>query len=120
MKQILFFLLLLPLFGLAQSDTLKWKVTRYEQTGGQLFICIQHTKKPVYIEHFFTTDEQKTEVTKLATIERLVAELRLKAKDYVAEQKPVDKRADLSKIKLSKDKVQAQETLILKKNLKKE
>jgi hypothetical protein len=112
MKQILFFLLFLPLFGLAQSDTLKWKVTRYEQTGGQLFICIQHTKKPVYIEHFFTADEQKTEATKLATIERLVADLRLKAKDYKPDTKPTDRKSELQNTKLSKDKITQIENLI--------
>jgi hypothetical protein len=116
MKNLLLLLFFLPLLSFSQTDTLKWKVLRYEQTGKQLFISIGHTKSPVYVEHFFTPDEQKTDATRIATIEKLVAELRLKAKDYKQEVKATDKKGELEKVKLSKEKVSAQELLIQNKN----
>lgn len=118
MKKLLLFLLFIPTFAFSQIDTLKWKVLRYEQDGAKLFISIKHTKSPVYVEHFFTTDEQKTDASRIATIEKLVAELRLKAKDYQKESKPIDKKIELSKVKLSREKVVAQEALIQKQKLK--
>jgi hypothetical protein len=67
-----------------------YKITRFEQTGDQLFICITSKNNPVYIEHFFTEEEKLDEK---GTIERLIAELELKEEEYV-EPTPVISRID--------------------------
>lgn len=67
-----------------------YKITRFEQTGDQLFICITSKNNPVYIEHFFTEEEKLDEK---GTIERLIAELELKDEEYV-EPAPVVSRID--------------------------
>lgn len=67
-----------------------YKITRFEQNGNQLFICINSEKNPVYLEHFFTEEEKLDEK---GTIERLMAELELKEEEYV-EPTPTISRID--------------------------
>jgi len=55
--------------------------TRYEQTGDQLFIRLESTNNPVYLEHFFTSDEQQDIE---GTIVDLVAQLQILDDNYVA------------------------------------
>lgn len=69
---------------------MNYTITRFEQTGDQLFICITSKNNPVYIEHFFTEEEKLDEK---GTIERLIAELELKDEEYV-EPAPVVSRID--------------------------
>ena len=58
-----------------------FQVSRYEQTGDQLFICLVSTNNPVYLEHFFTAEEQQDIP---GTIEGLVAKLQILDENYVA------------------------------------
>lgn len=76
---IILSLLLFASIGQAKD---KYTITRYEQKSDALFICINHTKKPVYVEHFFTTEERKDTASIVHTIEGLVAELYIKADEY--------------------------------------
>ncbi len=48
-----------------------YKITRFEENGEQLFICLNSTNNPVYLEHFFTSEEK---LDRAGTIERLVAQ----------------------------------------------
>lgn len=91
---ILFFLLLFASLSQAKD---RYTITRYEQKSDALFVCINHTKKPVYIEHFFTAEERKDTIAITQTIERLVAELFIKADEYVEPEKFV---SQLDKAKL--------------------
>ena len=58
-----------------------YTVSRYEQTGDQLFIRLESTNNPVYLEHFFTADEQQDIPT---TMIDLVAQLQILDDNYVA------------------------------------
>ncbi len=87
MKNLIFIFLLFSLTLQAQ----KYKITRYEQKSDALFICINHKVKPVYIEHFFTEAERKDSISILHTIEGLVAELLIKADNYVDPEKFVNR-----------------------------
>lgn len=79
-----------------------YNISRYEQTGEQLFICINHTEKPVYIEHFFT-DEEKLDVK--GTIEHLVAELSIKADEYVEPEPTISKLEEVENVEISKKNI---------------
>lgn len=88
-------------------------ISRYEEKLDQLFICINHTEKPVYLEHFFTEDERKDDSSRKATIERLVAELQIKADEYVEPEPFVSHVEDARKIKLSDANIATAKTEIL-------
>ena len=64
-----------------QINEITYSVSRYEQTGDQLFIRLESTNNPVYLEHFFTQDEQQDVP---GTIEGLVAQLQVLDDNYVA------------------------------------
>ena len=83
----------------------KYNISRYEEKSDSLFICINHTEKPVYIEHFFTDDERKTEESRIATIEKLVAELEIKADEYVEPEKYVSKLDEAKAFSLDTKKI---------------
>ena len=76
---LLFFLLIFSLTIQAQK---KYKVSRYEETPVSLFICLNSTTTPCYIEHQFTANEMATALTRRATIENLIAELQLNDDAY--------------------------------------
>ena len=80
-------------------------ISRYEEKSDQLFICINHTEKPVYIEHFFTESERKDEKSRIATIEKLVADLEIKADEYVEPEKFVSKIEEAKAFKLSTENI---------------
>jgi len=81
------------------------QITRYEEKSDALFICINHTEKPVYIEHFFTEDERKDEASRIACIEKLVAELEIKADEYVEPEPFVSKVTEAQALKLDPKKI---------------
>jgi nicotinamide mononucleotide adenylyltransferase len=66
-------------------------ITRYEEKTDSLFICINSDTKPVYLEHFFTEEERATELTRKATIEKLMGELKVKEDEYVEPEQAVSK-----------------------------
>lgn len=80
-------------------------ITRYEEKSDALFICINHTEKPVYIEHFFTEEERLDDASRKATIEKLVAELEIKADEYIEPEKFINKTSAIKNIKLDRDKI---------------
>lgn len=71
-----------------------FKISRFEEQGESLFICINSTNNPVYIEHFFTEEEK---LDKAGTIEKLVAELEIKDSEYVA---PLPRISKLEEVEL--------------------
>jgi hypothetical protein len=84
-----------------------YNISRYEQQGDSLFICINHKEKPVYIEHFFSAEEQESDATKTATIERLVAELYLMADAYVEPLPRISKVEEAQALPVSKTRITA-------------
>ena len=94
---------------------MNYTISRYEEKSDSLFICINSNTKPVYIEHFFTEEERATPESRKETIERLVAELEIKADEYVEPEKAVSKVEeakaivlDTVKIKEKKDEIKAE------------
>ena len=97
-----------------------YNITRYEEKSDQLFICINHTEKPVYIEHFFTESERKDDKSKIATIEKLVAELEIKADEYVEPEAWISKVEEAKALKLDSGKIAtAKASLLLAKETSK-
>lgn len=90
-----------------------YEISRYEQQGDSLFICLNHKEKPVYIEHFFSVDEQKDDATKTACIEKLVAELELMAEAYVEPLPRVSKIEEAKALPVTKAHIATAKTAIL-------
>jgi len=51
MKTVLLAIAILVSISAYSQD---YKISRYEQKSDQLFICINSTVAPVYVEHFFS------------------------------------------------------------------
>jgi len=85
-------------------------ITRYEEQGDSLFICLNSTNNPVYLEHFFDESE-KLDIP--ATIERLVAELEIKDSEYVAPLPRIDRLEEAKAIEIKPEKVALQKTAII-------
>jgi hypothetical protein len=92
---------------------MNYQISRYEEKSDQLFICISHTEKPVYIEHFFTAEEMKDEASRIATIEKLVAELEIKADEYVEPEPFVSKVEEAQAFVLDSKKIADVKSAIL-------
>jgi hypothetical protein len=86
------------------------KITRFEQNGEQLFICINSETKPVYLEHFFTEEEK---LDQAATIERLMAELSIKEDTYVAPEPVVSLMDTVANIVVDEQNITAIKSEIL-------
>jgi len=80
----------------------KYNISRFEEQGESLFICLNSTNNPVYLEHFFTPDE-KLDIK--GTIEKLVAELELMDEAYVAPLPRINKIEEAKAITIDKAKV---------------
>lgn len=76
------------------QSAFEYVITRYEEKSDALFICINSTNNPVYIEHFFTPDEMADEASRTACIEGLVAQLQIKDNEYVAPEPFTSKVAE--------------------------
>jgi len=88
-----------------------YEISRYEEQGESLFICINSTTNPVYHEHFFTAEE-KLDIK--GTIERLVAELELKAAAYVAPLPRISKVEEAKAFVLDPLKIAKKKAAIIK------
>lgn len=75
-----------------------YKITRFEENGEQLFICLNSTNNPVYLEHFFTSEEK---LDRAGTIERLVAQLELLDEQYVASLPTLSKIEELEELEIN-------------------
>lgn len=91
-------------------ETKNYNISRFEQTGDQLFICLNSTNNPVYLEHFFTAEEQ---LDQAGTIERLVAELELLDENYVAPPSKVDKKEEAETFSIKVKNVEKHKTRIV-------
>ena len=80
-------------------------ITRYEEKTDELFICINSDTKPVYLEHFFTEEERATELTRKATIEKLMGELKVKEDEYVAPEQAISKLEEARAFQLDSKKI---------------
>ena len=92
-------------------------ITRYEEKSDALFICINSTVAPVYIEYFFQPDERKDEASRIATIEKLVAELEIKADEYVEPEKWVSNVEEAKALKLDSGKIATAKASLLLANI---
>ena len=79
-----------------------YTITRYEQTGDSLFICLNSTNNPVYLEHFFT-EEEKLDIQ--GTITKLVAELELKDTEYMAPLPVISKLEEVKNLEIKKEDI---------------
>ena len=80
-------------------------ITRYEEKTDSLFICINSDTKPVYLEHYFTEEERATELTRKATIERLMGELKVKEDEYVEPEQAISKLEEARAFQLDSKKI---------------
>ena len=80
-------------------------ITRYEEKSNSLFICINSDTTPVYLEHFFTEEERATELTRKATIEKLMGELKVKEDEYVEPEQAVSKVEEARAFQLDSKKI---------------
>jgi len=94
-----------------------YKITRYEEKSDALFICINHTEKPVYIEHFFTEDERKNEESIKDTIAGLIAELEIKADEYVEPEESVSNLEYAKNLTISNSKITAKKAELITKRI---
>ena len=102
MKTLLFTIAILVSISAFSQD---YKISRYEQKSDQLFICINSTVAPVYVEHFFTEGQRSTPDSIKVTIEGLIADLQIKADDYVVPEPIVSKVQEAKNIQLSETKI---------------
>jgi len=112
MKNLILFI---SLFICSASFGQTYKITRYEQKSDALFICINSTVKPVYLEHYLTEAERKDDKAITATIERLIAELQVKADDYIEPEKYVSKMDKALTLKVDTVKIAVAKVAILAK-----
>lgn len=96
-----------------------YTISRFEQEGNTLFICINHKEKPVYLEHFFSDEEKVDEATIKDTIENLIAQLGIMADDYAAPPPRVDRKEELSNFTVSKGKIATLKAKIIAEKLAK-
>ncbi len=87
--------------------TFGYTITRFERTGDQLFVHIDATAKPVYIEHWFTADEQ---LNVKGTLEKLIADLSIMADNYQPPPVVTDAKSELSAVVVDMTAVQACKT----------
>jgi hypothetical protein len=85
-----------------------FSISRYEQTGESLFICISAAN--TYLEHFFSTEE-KADVK--GTIERLVAELELKEEAYVPPTPVINKMDEVKDLVISTVNIATEKSAII-------
>lgn len=112
MRTLFFFLvLILTLQSQAQKG---FKITRYEVKQKELFICINSTERPVFVERFLTKAERNDSTSIRATIEEMVAELQIKESEYSAPEvaeskmdvaKRIEKRIDTTRVKAAKVRI---------------
>lgn len=98
MKTLLLALAILVSISVYSQD---YNISRYEQKSDQLFICINSTVAPVYVEHFFTEGQRSCADSIKITIEKLVAELEIKADKYIVPEPLISKVDEAKAIKLS-------------------
>ena len=92
-------------------------ITRYEEKTNELFICINSDTKPVYLEHFFTEEERATELTRKATIEKLMGELKVKEDEYVEPEQAISKLEEARAFQLDSKKITDAKTAFIAKRL---
>ena len=92
-------------------------ITRYEEKTDELFICINSDTKPVYLEHFFTEEERATELTRKATIEKLMGELKVKEDEYVEPEQALLKVEEARAFQLDSKKITDAKTAFMSKRL---
>jgi len=87
-----------------------YTISRFEECGDSLFICLNSTNNSVYLEHFFTTEEK---LDQAGTIEKLVAELELMDEAYVAPLPVVSKMEEAKLMVIKPTKILMQKEAIL-------
>ena len=100
MKKLIIVLFAVASLGLNAQEN--YKISRYEKRDTILFICINSTVTPSYIEHFFTQGEQTNSDSIKVTIEKLLADLMIKSDDYVNPEPLLDKKDEAGLFVFSK------------------
>lgn len=94
---------------------INYKVTRYDEIGDQLFICINAIDTPVYVEHYFN-EEERLDIA--GTIEKLLAELEIRQDEYLPPPIVTDKKKDLKTITPKEKKIQEHKIKLINDKIK--
>jgi len=89
MKNLLVIFLLAALFQ-SHKKIATYRVTEYGQKNGVLYIRLDDNKKPIYVDHYFTAEEQKTTATKAIVVAKLIEGLEEKSLAYKTPIKTVN------------------------------
>ena len=92
---------------------MKYDISRYEESYSSLFIRIESTVHPVYIEHFYTDDERKDEDSRTKTLERLAAELDVISDAYVKPEEIFTKVNEAKALKVTRENIDNEKVKIL-------
>ena len=87
-----------------------WEISRFEEQGDSLFICLVSKNNPVYIEHFWSAEE-KLDIT--GTIETLVAELELMDEAYVAPLPRISRLIEAKALEIKTENILAKKEAII-------
>ena len=87
-----------------------YSISRYEQTGDNLFIRLESTNNPVYLEHFFTPDEQNDIE---GIIEGLVAQLEVLDDDYITPTPMISKMDEVPNLSIKTENIAIAKTSFL-------
>ncbi len=87
---------------------MKYEIARYEEKSDSLFVRLESTVNPVYIEHFFSDDERKDEDSRTKTIERFAAELELISDAYVKPEDVVSKVYEANSLRVNQENIEAE------------
>ena len=91
---------------------MKYEIVRYEEKSDSLFIRLESTVHPVYIEHFFSDDERKDDDSRTKTIERFAAELDLISDAYVKPEDVVYKVYEANSLRVNQENIEAEKASI--------
>jgi hypothetical protein len=91
-----------------------YNISRYEECGDSLFICLNSTNNPVYLEHFFNSKEKKDIE---GTIAKLVAELELMDEAYVAPEPRINKIEETQAFNIKTTDIATAKTAIIAERL---
>lgn len=92
------------------EQTQSYLISRFETQGDSMFICLNSTNNPVYLEHFFSADEQ-ADIE--GTIEGLVAQLQILDDNYVAPLPVISKLDEVKSLTINTDNIASKKSAIL-------
>lgn len=87
-----------------------YTISRFEEQGNSLFICINSNNNSVYLEHYFTEEEK---LDTKGTITKLVAELELMDEAYVAPLPRISRLEEVKNLEIKPEEIAEAKTNIM-------